>query len=296
MTGAGEVPVSVIVLTRDEERNIATCLDSLAWAGEVVVFDSHSTDRTVEIARARGARVVQRVFDNFAAHKNWALDNLDLAHDWVFFVDADERGTPELAREVAATVTASDALNGYYVAGENWLWGKPMRAIWPNYNLRLIRRGRGRYEGRIVHEHMVIEGPEGYLKAHLVHRDDKGIERWFDRHNAYSSMEAVEARRLLERTGGDGGIASNLLHRGPGRRRALKQFAYRYLPARPLWQFLYLYIVKRGFLDGRLGFRYCLLKLFYEYQVSLKLEELDDPASPMSEKYRHLLGEGPEPR
>lgn len=285
-----KVPVSVIVLTKDEERNIGICLDSLDWADEVIVFDSHSTDRTVEIANEKGATVVQRPFDNFAAHKNWALDNLELRHDWVFFVDADERGTPLLAEETRGIVTDAGSLNGYYVAGENWLWGKPMRAIYPNYNLRLIRRGKGRYEDRIVHEHMVIEGPAGYLKNHLVHMDDKGIERWYDRHNNYSSMEAVEAWRLLNSHEKESAIAARIgARRGPERRRALKQFAYRYLPARPIWQFLYLYIVKRGILDGRKGFRYCVLKMFYEYQVSLKLEELKDPESPMSEKYRHLL-------
>ncbi len=288
-TGTGKVPVSVIVPTKDEERNIQICLDSLDWADEVIVFDSHSSDRTVEIAERNGVTVVQRVFDNFATHKNWALDNIELRHDWVFFVDADERGTPELADEVRAVVNDPEARNGYYVAGQNWLWGKPMRAIYPNYNLRLIRRGKGRYEDRIVHEHMVIEGPAGYLKNHLVHMDYKGIERWYDRHNNYSSMEAVEAWRLLNAHDKESSIAARLTTRGPERRRALKQFAYRYLPMRPIWQFLYLYIVKRGFLDGRLGFRYCVLKMFYEYQVSLKIEELDDPESPMSEKYRHLL-------
>lgn len=283
------VPVSVIVPTKDEERNIAVCLDSLDWADEVVVFDSCSSDRTVEIAEARGIRVVQRPFDNFATHKNWALDNIELRNEWVFFVDADERGTPALAQEIGETIGRPDARNGYYVAGENWLWGKPMRAIYPNYNLRLIRRGKGRYEDRIVHEHIVVEGPPGHLANHLVHRDDKGIERWFDRHNAYSSMEAVEAWRLLHGNERRTAIAADIFGRGPEARRALKQFAYRYLPCRPLWQFLYLYVGKRAFLDGRLGFRYCVLKMLYEYQVSLKIEELRDPQSPMATKYRHLL-------
>lgn len=288
-TEDAKVPVSVIVLTKDEERNIGICLDSLAWADEVIVFDSYSSDRTVDIAREKGASVVARKFDNFAAHKNWAIDNLDLRHDWIFFVDADERGTPLLAEETRQVVSDPLSRNGYYVAGENWLWGKPMRAIYPNFNLRLIRRGKGRYEDRIVHEHMVIEGPAGYLKNHLVHMDDKGIERWYDRHNNYSSMEAVEAWRLLNAHEKESSITARITARGPERRRALKQFAYRYLPARPIWQFLYLYIVKRGILDGRRGFRYCVLKMFYEYQVSLKIEELNDPDSPMSEKYRHLL-------
>jgi glycosyltransferase involved in cell wall biosynthesis len=287
MSAAG-IPVSVIVPTRDEERNIAECLDSLAWAGEIILFDSHSTDCTVEIARARGARIVQRRFDNFSTHKNWALDNIGFAHPWVLLVDADERATPELAAEIGATIARPDACNGYYVARQNWVWGEPLRCLYPDYNLRLLRHGKGRYEDRIVHEHMVIEGPAGYLRNHLVHRDAKGIERYIDRHNVYSSFEAIEVRRLLDGRNG-AQIGANPFRRGPEGRRALKSFAYRYLPARPLFQFLWLYVAKRGFLDGRLGWRYCVLRMFYEYQVSLKLEELNDPESPMSAKYRRYL-------
>ena len=283
------VPVSVIVLTRDEERNIGECLDSLAWAGDIVVLDSHSTDRTVEIAEARGARVVERVFDDFSTHKNWALDHLELAHPWVLLVDADERATPALAAEIAATIARPNARNGYYLARQNWVWGKPLRCMFPDYNLRLLRRGKGRYENRIVHEHMVIDGEAGYLRGFLVHRDAKGIERYIDRHNVYSSFEAVEVWRLLHGSNAAEISARNPFRRGPEGRRALKQFAYRYLPARPLFQFLWLYVGKRGFLDGRRGWRYCVLRMLYEYQVSLKLEELRDPDSPMSAKYRKYL-------
>lgn len=284
-----KVPVSIIVLTRDEESNIGICLDSFEWADEVIVFDSHSTDRTVEIANEKGVKVVQRQFDNFSAHKNWAIDNLDLCHDWIFFINAAERGTPLLAEETRTIVSDPASLNGYYVAGENWLWDKPMRAIYPNFNLRLSRRGKGRYEDRIVHEHMVIEGPAGYLKNHLIHMDTKGMARWYDRHNHYSSMEAVETWRSLNALKKKSSNPAEVAARSPERRRGFKPFADRRLPARPIWQFLYLYIVKRGIFDGRKGFRYCFLKMFYDYQVALKLEELHDPDSPMSENYRHLL-------
>ena len=284
-----KLPVSAIVPTRDEERNIAACLQSLDWLDEVIVFDSHSTDQTVEIARAMGAMIVQRNFDNFSAHKNWALDNIELGHDWVFFVDADERVTPELADEIRATIMRPDALDGYHVAREYWFWNRRMRSMYPDYNLRLIRRGKGRYEDRIVHEHMVVEGSAGYLKHHLVHRDDKGLERWLDRHNHYSSMEAVEVWRMRNASEGEHSITARSTATGPKRQRALKRFAYRHLPFRPLWRFLWLYVVKGGVLDGRKGFRYCILKMFYEYQISLKLEELKDPQSPLSEKYRTVL-------
>lgn len=285
----GKAPVSVIVLTRNEERAIAACLENLDWAGEVVVLDSVSTDRTVEIVRGMGIRIVERAFDHFAAHRNWALDHLELRHDWAFFIDADERATRELAAEIRATITRADARDGYHVVREYWFCGKRMRSMSPDWNLRLIRHGKLRYEDRLIHEHVVIEGPAGYLKHPLVHRDVKGLECWLDRHNTYSSFEAVEVRRLRDGRGGERLIAPHLGFRGPQRHRALKHFAYRHLPCRPLWRFFYHYIVKGGILDGRLGWRYCVLKMFYEYQISLKLEELEDPDSPMSEKYRALL-------
>lgn len=273
--GTAQVPVSIIIPTKDEERNIAVCLKSLEWADELIVFDSHSSDRTLHIAAEFGVRIVKRVFDNFAAHKNWALENIELRNEWVFIVDADERGSPALAEEIRETIARADALNGYYVARQYWHWKKSLRAVYPDYNLRLIRHGKGLYEDRIVHEHMVIEGPAGYLENHLIHEDDKGIERWLDRHNKYSSMEAIEAWKLLNQKGKDSSLAARLFARGPERRRALKQFAYGYLPFRPVWHFFYLYLVKRGFLDGRMGFRYAVLKMFYEHQISLKIEELD---------------------
>ena len=285
----GKAPVSAIVPTRDEERNIAACLRSLDWLDEVVVFDSHSTDRTAEIARAMGATVVQRVFDDFSTHKNWALDHLDLRHDWVLFVDADERATSGLAGEVRAVVERPDALNGYHVARAYWFQGRRMRSMYPDWNLRLIRRGKGRYEDRIVHEHMVVDGPAGWLKHPLEHRDDKGIERWLDRHNHYSSMEAVEVWRMRRDSRRERSLAARLTVSGPERQRALKHFAYRHLPFRPLWRFLYLYVFKGGILDGRTGLRYCVLKMFYEYQIGLKLEELEDRRSPLREKYRDAL-------
>jgi glycosyltransferase involved in cell wall biosynthesis len=281
----GPVPVAVVVPTRDEERSLPACLASVAgWAADVVVYDSFSVDRTVEIARSFGARVVQRTFDDFATHKNWLLDNVPMASDWVFFLDADERFTPSLRAEVARVVLADGAgREGFHVARRNHLMGRWVRhgGWYPNWNLRLFRRGRGRYESRIVHEHVIVDGRTGFLRADLLHEDVKGLERYFDRHNRYSSMEAVEAYRLLAGTNG-GRIGARLLERGPAQRRWLKETAYAHLPGRPLWKFLWMYVVRLGFLDGRVGFRNCVLQMFYEYQVSLKLAELRaDPESPL---------------
>jgi hypothetical protein len=135
---------------------------------------------------------------------------------------------------------------------------------------------------------VLLDGPPGYLTNPLIHYDYKGIERYFDRHNVYSSLEAVEAHRLLTAADPPRGLPGARRARGPERRRFLKNLAYRYLPARALFKFVWMYVVKRGFLDGRMGFRYCLLHTFYDYQISLKLEELRDPDSPMSRKYRNI--------
>jgi len=292
MPDLNKAPVSVLICTRNEARNLEACLKSLAWAGDLVVLDSFSDDDTVNIARRLGARVVQRQFDNFSAHKNWALDHLDFAYDWVLIVDADERVSPALAQEIAAAVARPVALCGYYLARQNFFCGKWIRhgGWFPDYNLRLLKLGRGRYESRLVHEHVLLDVPAGYLENPLVHHDYKGMERYFDRHNVYSSLEAVEAAHTIRAAGKPArSLPALLWTRGPERRRFLKNLAYRYLPARALIKFLWMYLLRLGFLDGRLGFRYCLLHAFYEYQVSLKLEELQDPDSPISEKYRDLL-------
>jgi len=287
---AATVPVSVLIPTKDEERNIAACIESVAWADDIVVLDSHSTDRTVEIAEAHGARVVKRVFDDFATHKNWAIDTIAFRNPWLLIVDADEKGSAALAREIMAR-TRAEPHNGYFVPILVHMWNRPIRCHYPVYNLRLIRLGKARYERRIVHEHMIVEGTTGYLKNHLLNADDKGIERYIDRHNTYSSFEAVETYRLLHGLADEGKIEGSVWRRGPARNRVLKNFAYRHLPARALFVFLWFYVVKRGFLDGRAGFRYCLLRLFYEYEVSLKLKELEDPHSPMREKYGRYLAD-----
>ncbi len=286
-----KAPVSVLICTKNEERNLKSCLESVAWAGDIFVLDSFSDDDTVNIARELGARVVQREFDNFSTHKNWALDHLEFAHDWVLIVDADERVSPALAREIAAAVARPGEVCGYYLARQNFFCGKWIRhgGWYPDYNLRLLKRGRGRYESRLVHEHVLLDGPAGYLENPLIHHDYKGIERYFERHNVYSSLEAVEASRTLTAPQAPQGLPAWLWAKGPERRRFLKNLAYRYLPARSLFKFIWMYLIKLGFMDGRLGFRYCLLHTFYEYQVSLKLVELQDPNSPLAQKYRDRL-------
>lgn len=290
MQGLTKVPVSVLICTKNEERNLEQCLKSVAWADDIVVLDSLSTDRTVSLARGLGARVVEREFDNFSAHKNWALDHIDFRHDWILILDADERVTEALAREIAGVMQGTQEPAGYYISRQNFFAGKWIRhgGWFPDWNLRLLRRGRGRYEARLVHEHMLLNGPSGFLKNPLVHHDYKGIERYFERHNHYTSLEAVEASRILAALAQPEVLPAKLRAQGPERRRFLKNLAYRYLPARSLCKFVWMYFLKLGFLDGRMGFRFSLLHAFHEYMISLKLEELKDPTSPMSQKYKDL--------
>lgn len=287
------IPVSVLVPTRNEEQNLDACLISVARFDEVIVFDSYSTDRTIEIAEKYGAKVVQREFDNFSVHKNWALDNISFRHEWVMIIDADERVESGLADEINNIVSRENpTIDGYFISLKYMFAGVWMRhgGWYPGWQLRLFRRGLARYESRIVHEHVLLDGKSGYLANHLLHQDWKGIERYFDRHNAYSSMEAVEAFRTLNQMEGKSNqVKSSLFSKGPEHRRYLKLMAYRFLPFRPLFKFFWIFFIRGGFLDGRIGFRFCLLHTFYEYQVSLKFEELSNPESPLHQKYRDYI-------
>src|SRR6476469_1252864 len=163
-------PVSVLVPTLDEELNLPECLQSVAWADEIFVVDSFSSDRTVEIARAHGAHVEQHVFESYSRQKNWALGSLPLRNDWVLIVDADERVTPELRDEISTLLPIADRA-GYYVNRKFIFLGHWVRhAGWyPSWNLRLFRHRLGRYDDREVHEHVVLDGPAGYLNADLLH-------------------------------------------------------------------------------------------------------------------------------
>jgi glycosyltransferase involved in cell wall biosynthesis len=286
-----KAPLSVLIPTRNEERNLAACLKSVEWADEVIVFDSHSTDGTLELARAAGATIIEREFDNFATHKNWALDNIEFRHGWVLLLDADERISEPLEDEIRAAVAqAEDPVVGSYIARQTLFCGHWIRhgGVYPDYNLRLLRRGFGRFEDRLVHEHIVLDGAAGYFTNHLIHDDDKGFERYLERHNHYTSLEAVEIVRLrkgMARTA----LGGDLRTPGPARRRWFKNFAQRWLPWRPLCVFLYMYVLKAGFLDGRMGLRYCFLKMFFEYQIEIKVRELDDPRSSLHRRYKAFL-------
>jgi glycosyltransferase involved in cell wall biosynthesis len=264
--------VSILILTLNEEVNLAGCIDSCAWSDDIVVFDSLSQDRTREIALGRGARFFERAFDNYAAQRNAALSTVSYRHPWVLMVDADERVPEDLAAEIAVRVAAADADTTLYrMRRKDFFLGRWLKRSsgYPTWFGRLLRVGRAHVE-REINEEYVTDGRVEHLNAHLHHYPfNKGVAYWFERHNRYSSMEAV-ARNAVQSDAAPGALLSS----DPvSRRRFLKRMLYR-LPMRPLIVFLYLYIVRLGVLDGRAGFLYSRMRAGYELLIDVKTLEL----------------------
>jgi glycosyltransferase involved in cell wall biosynthesis len=266
--------ISILVLTKNEESSLPECLASVCWSDDIHVYDSFSTDRTVEVARTAGAHVTQRSFDDWATHQNWALCNIPFKHPWVLYVDADERVTPELAAGVLAAITESDGKAAFEIQRRDFLDGRWLRHVQASpYYLRLFRPERMRYE-RLVNPKSVPDGPVGRVPGYLDHYPfSKGIGHWLARHNAYSTLEARQTAK--EDLGGVRvGLIEALFARDFHVRRAHQKLLFSRLPGRPLLKFLVLYVFKRGFLDGREGLRYAILQSIYEYMIVLKRREL----------------------
>jgi len=267
------MPYSTLVLTRNEAHNLGRCLDSLAACDDVVVLDSFSTDATPAIAAERGVRFHQRAFDTFAGQRNWAIDNLTFRHPWVLHLDADECVTPALHAELTA-VTARDERSAYLLANRLIFMGRWIRraSMYPFYQARLLRLGEARFtqrgHGQILD---VATRGVGTLREPYVHHNfSRGITDWVARHNRYSSDEAA---RIVAERAGHGAAAATGPGTGPeARQQALKRLA-RHIPFRPLVRFLYLYVWRGGFLDGRPGFDYSVLMAFYDYLTRLKVRE-----------------------
>src|SRR5574341_1360875 len=266
--------VSILILTLNEEVNLPDCLQSVKWSDDIVVLDSFSSDQTVKTAEEMGARVVQRRFDNWAAHQNWALDQIPFKHSWVFYLDADERMTEDLKDELLAIANdLSQPAVAYYCGRRNIFMGRWIKhAMPPGMIMRFFRPSRIRFE-RLVNPTPVIDGPHGYLQEMLVHYNfSKGVTEWIEKHNRYSLLEAYEGMKLLHHPSGE--QPSLLSSDRALRRRALKNLSFR-LPWRPFVKFAYLYLWQGGWLDGRPGFTYCVLQSFYEYMIVLKMRELE---------------------
>jgi glycosyltransferase involved in cell wall biosynthesis len=259
--------ISVLILTLNEEVNLPRCLDAVSWSDDVVVLDSGSSDRTREIAAAAGARIVVRPFDNERSHREYSLREIPFKHAWVYNPDADEETTPELRDEMLSAVGALGRPEvAYRVRFKTMLEGRWLKhsSLYPTWVMRLIRPEKIRLERR-VNLRYSAEGPVGFLQAHFLHHTfENGLEAWIEKHRRYA---AAEAREVLSAMGGRPVDLAGLLTADPvRRRRALKELSFR-LPARPALRFLYMYVLRRGFLDGSHGFRYCRLLASYERMI-----------------------------
>lgn len=275
-----KAPVSALVPTLNEEVNLPECLASLTWADEVFVVDSFSSDATVQIARELGAEVTQHRFEGYSQQKNWALDTLPFRNQWVLIVDADERVPPPLADEISAVVAGQGDRGtpvGYYLNRRFIFLGHWIRyAGWyPSWNLRLFQRAHGRYDRRDVHEHVVLDGPAGYLRNDLLHEDRRPLEAFIARHNRYSTLEAAARHKALHDDPNRARLAARLTGSPVERKRFLRERVWPRVPAKPLALFLYMYVLRQGFRDGRVGLEFCLFHAFQELMVGLKLRELE---------------------
>jgi glycosyltransferase involved in cell wall biosynthesis len=245
------VPVSVCIITKDEERNLPECLASVAWADEILVVDSGSTDRTREIAVAAGARVVLREFPGHIEQKNFAVGQAK--HDWVLGIDADERLTPALSASVQRALGATDGKAGFECARLTFHCGHPIRhgGWYPDRKLRLFDRRRGTWGGRNPHDHVQVDGPVGRLEGDLLHHSYRSLSQHLAQIDFFTTIVAREKH-------------------GRGVRGSLLRMALH-----PPWKFLRMFVLKGGFLDGTQGFVVAVLGAYYVFLKYAKLRELE---------------------
>ena len=242
--------LSVVVITRDEEERLRACLESAAWADEIVVVDAESTDKTVSVARDFTDRVIVRPWPGYAAQKGFAADQA--TGDWILALDADERISPALREQIETVLRHDGPCDGYAVPRRNVFWGQWVRrgGMWPDWQLRLFRRGRGRFGQRAVHESVVVEGRVGRLPGHLEHFSYRDVDDFLARAERYSTLAAADWVR-------QGRPVRPLLD----------------LVLRPPARFVRMYVLQRGFLDGWRGFLLAALYAYYVFLRSAKVWE-----------------------
>lgn len=274
-----ESMVSILILTKNEEANLPGCLASVSWSDDIHVLDSGSIDETVHIAKEAGARVAYREFDDWATHQNWAITNLPFKYGWVFCIDADERATAELSASIQEAAASRSEHAAFRFRRRDFLQGTWLKHVQQQpYSLRLFSANAVRFE-RLVHCNPKIAGSVGLLKGELDHFPfAKGYAHWIARHNVYSTLEAqqIERDRVNRvRCSVMRAIFTLDFHK---RRFYQKQVFYQ-IPLRPIFKFVLLYVLRRGFLDGIAGFKYALLQSIYEFFIVLKVKEMSAGAN-----------------
>ncbi len=269
------LPVSVLILTKNEQQDLPDCLKTVRWSDDIHVLDSYSDDDTVAIAEASGAKVWYRKFDYFSAHQNWAVENIDFKHPWVFYIDADERVTPSLMEAVQAAVAAPGDCVAFRMQRRDFFLGQWLKHVQTSpFYIRLFIAKKMHW-GRMGHPVSLPDGPVGDLTGYLDHFPfSKGLSHWILRHDKYSTEEAqqiTENRRNNVPFSFSQAFLCRDFHQ---KRYHQKELFYR-LPGRPMIKFFLLYLLKRGFLDGGAGFTYAALQSIYEYMIVLKTTEIE---------------------
>lgn len=279
-----KVPVSVIIPVKNEGKNIRRCLEHVKWAEEIFLIDSQSIDETLKIADEIAVKIVQFRFNGtYPKKKNWALENLPFRNEWVLIVDADEVIPPDLGEEIAGVLQQPNGYDGYYVNRRFFFLGRWLRhcGYYPSFNLRLFKHRLGRYEKMMaggagdneVHEHVILSGKAGYLGHDMLHYAYPDIATWVEKHNRYSNWEG----ELRERFRSGSREWNDRLGEPRLRfKRWLKKVSWR-IPFRFIPRFLYAYIWKKGFLDGKPGFIFCVLLSFYDFLSWAKAYEQETP-------------------
>lgn len=264
--------ISVIILTKNEERDLPGCLASLRWCDDVHVVDSGSTDKTIEIAKTFGAHIYQNPFISFGDQRNWSLDNCPVKYSWILFLDADEIASLEFANGMTKAVKdALDTTAGFYCCWKLIYEGRWLKRCdsFPKWQFRLLRKGRARFtdfgHGQKESE---VQGTVEFLRSPYDHYGlSKGIGYWLERHIRYATLEA--AVRLATPIKWRDAFSSH----GPTRNKALKPIVSR-VPGWPLIRFSITYLLFLGFLEGRPGFVYCANLAYYEFLIRLKMREM----------------------
>ncbi|MBD3379242.1 MAG: glycosyltransferase [Candidatus Omnitrophica bacterium] len=280
-----KVPISILIMTKNEEKNIRQCLESVKWADEIFIVDSQSEDRTLDIAGEYTDKIYQFEWNGkFPKKKNWSIKNMSFSHEWVLMLDADEIVPESLGAEIRSILENDQGCSGFVARFNYYFLGKLIRYGDPVRKVVFFKHKKASYEELDdsaledradveVHEHQIINGKVGFLKTRITHNDQRDLYYYFNRHNRYSSWEAY----LLETHRYDRGAGKNINGKSfrdwLSLRRTLKRFFYR-LPCKPLIYFFYTYILRFGFLDGYPGFAYNVCKAIYIYEIELKRYEI----------------------
>jgi glycosyltransferase involved in cell wall biosynthesis len=265
--------ISVLILTKNEEQDLPGCLESVAWSDDVQVLDSESTDRTVEIARARGCTVTTRRFDGYAKQRNAGMA-LAFKHAWVLVLDADERPTPALSAEMNDAVDAArEGVSGFRMRRRDFLWGTWLKhAQMTPFYVRLLRVGKAHYT-RDINEVVEVQGEILELHAPLDHYAfSKGISHWVAKHNSYSTREAelLASGKAVQ----GASLRDALFAKNFHERRVAQKAIFYELPGRPLIKWCYMMFVRGAILDGHAGVMYATLQSIYEYLIEIKCREI----------------------